>query len=341
MFVRKIVVLVAMLLVVAGQVQAAAALPKPPTYLVGAASRSINPDADGTFAGQPVYLGGYGIGGGSPVFQGRPATGILGEGLSVHAFAVSDGRTPFVIADIEAQGWFVALKNGPWGLLDMRKEVERRTGGALPAESVVIQSDHSHSGPDPLGVWGGVPDEYLQYVSRPHGRGDRRRLLLDGAGAALLRHRAGTRPALQPVRLRRGEQGSRLRRARAAGARAEEQEAAVTLLNFSAHTTVLGSSNTKASRRLGPGREPVAGAALRRQGRDRGRDARAHAARPTARVPTRPLSPRRRRTSARSTITRRAWSIARPRRRRTRSRSPAWPRSPHARIWSRTCRRTH
>ena len=29
------------------------------------------PDADGTFAGKPVYLGGYGIGGGSPVLAGR------------------------------------------------------------------------------------------------------------------------------------------------------------------------------------------------------------------------------------------------------------------------------
>ena len=140
--------------------------PRPPKpYLVGAASRSINPDPDGTFAGKPVYLGGYGIGGGSPVFAGRPATGVLGEGLSVRAFAVSDGDRSFAIADIEAQGWFVALKNGPYGLLDMRKEVERRTGGALPAENVVIQSDHSHSGPDPLGVWGGVPDEYLRYVA--------------------------------------------------------------------------------------------------------------------------------------------------------------------------------
>src|SRR6476469_9601600 len=165
MSVAKRVALVAMLMLFGGQVAAAeAAIPKP-TYLVGAASRSINPDPDGTFAGKPVYLGGYGIGGGSPVFQGRPATGILGDGVSVRAFAVSDGRTPFVIADIEAQGWFVALKNGPYGLLDMRKEVERRTGGALPAEDVVIQSDHTHSGPDALGVWGGVPVEYLQYVT--------------------------------------------------------------------------------------------------------------------------------------------------------------------------------
>src|SRR5687767_15244941 len=124
---RKLLVgLVAAVVLLAGHAATAEAkLAKP--YLVGAATRSINPDPDGTFAGQPVYLGGYGIGGGSPVFAGRPATGVLGEGLSVDAFAVSDGRTPFVIADVEAQGWFVAVKNGPYGLLDMRKEVERRT----------------------------------------------------------------------------------------------------------------------------------------------------------------------------------------------------------------------
>src|SRR5947209_12250989 len=55
-------------------------------YLVGASSRSINPNADGTFAGQPVYLGGYGIGGGSPIFKGRAASGILDDGIHVRAF---------------------------------------------------------------------------------------------------------------------------------------------------------------------------------------------------------------------------------------------------------------
>ena len=248
MFVRKIVVLVAMLLVVAGQVQAAqAALPKPPTYLVGAASRTINPDADGTFAGQPVYLGGYGIGGGSPVFQGRPATGILGEGLSVRAFAVSDGRRPFVIADIEAQGWFVALKNGPWGLLDMRKEVERRTGGALPAESVVIQSDHSHSGPDALGVWGGVPDEYLRYVSErtveaivaAYSSMEPAQLYYGTApGRDLLSNQFDYDEANKGV-----DSDVRVLQARSP----KSKKPLVTLLNFSAHTTVLGSSNTKVS----------------------------------------------------------------------------------------------
>src|SRR3954454_7345373 len=138
--------------------------PKPATYLVGMADRSINPDADGTFAGKPVYLGGFGIGGGSPVFEGRPATGVLGDGLHVRAVAMSDGQHPLAIADIETQGWFVANKDAPDGLVDMRKAVAERTAGGLPAESVVVQSDHTHSGPDPLGVWGGIPLEYRKLI---------------------------------------------------------------------------------------------------------------------------------------------------------------------------------
>ena len=241
---RVVLAVMSAVLVLAGLAATAEAkLAKP--YLVGAASRSINPDPDGTFAGKPVYLGGYGIGGGSPVFAGRPATGVLGEGLSVDAFAVSDGRTPFVIADVEAQGWFVALKNGPYGLLDMRKEVERRTGGALPAENVVIQSNHSHSGPDPLGVWGGVPDEYLQYVTDRtvdaivaayqsmvpatlyYGTADGRDLLSNQFD-----YDEANKAVDSDVRVLQARDG---------------KKNLFTLLNFSAHSTVLGSSNTKAS----------------------------------------------------------------------------------------------
>ena len=47
------------------------------------------------------------------MLAGRPATGVLGKGLRVRAFAVSDGTRSFAIADIESQGWFVAIKNGP------------------------------------------------------------------------------------------------------------------------------------------------------------------------------------------------------------------------------------
>src|SRR5688572_4674765 len=241
---RVVLAVTSAVLVLAGfATMAEAKLAKP--YLVGAASRSINPDPDGTYAGKPVYLGGYGIGGGSPVLAGRPATGVLGKGLSVRAFAVSDGDSSFAIADIEAQGWFAAMKNGPYGLVDMRKEVERRTGGVLRAEDVVIQSDHSHSGPDALGVWGGVPDEYLAYVAdqtvgtmveafwamQPaklyYGTAPGRDLLSNQFD-----YDEANKVVDSDVRVLQARDGDR---------------PLVTLLNFSAHTTVLGSSNTKAS----------------------------------------------------------------------------------------------
>src|SRR3954447_24732831 len=135
-------------------------------YLVGVAARSINPDANGKFDGQPVYLGGYGVGGGSPVLAGRPATGVLRDGVSVRAIAIGDGKDAIAVADAELQGWFAASRDGAYGIADVRAAVEKATGGALKASQVIVQSDHSHSGPDLLGVWGGAPASYRAYVVR-------------------------------------------------------------------------------------------------------------------------------------------------------------------------------
>ena len=234
----------ALLLVIASP-SAAAGLDSEHPYLVGSAAHSIAPDPDGTFAGKPVYLGGYGIGGGSPVLAGRPATGVLGHGLNVRSFAVSDGNNSFAIADIEAQGWFAALKNAPYGLVDMRKAVERRTNGVLRAEDVIIQSDHSHSGPDALGVWGGVPDEYLQYVAE-----------------VTVNTIVESFWAMQPAKLYYGtapgrdllsnqfdyDEANKVVDSDVRVLQARDGDRVIsTLLNFSAHTTVLGSGNTKAS----------------------------------------------------------------------------------------------
>src|SRR3954471_23844437 len=84
-------------------------------YLVGVAARSINPDANGKFDGQPVYLGGYGVGGGSPVLAGRPATGVLRDGVSVRAIAIGDGKDAVAVADAELHGWFAPLPDWPPG----------------------------------------------------------------------------------------------------------------------------------------------------------------------------------------------------------------------------------
>src|SRR3954464_1114216 len=138
-------------------------------YLVGVAARSINPDANGKFDGRPVYLGGYGVGGGSPVFAGRPATGVLRDGVQTRAIVIGDGKDAVAIADAELQGWFAASRDGAYGIADVRQAVEQATGGKavgeatggpVKASQVIVQSDRCSSGPDLLGVWGGAPAPY-------------------------------------------------------------------------------------------------------------------------------------------------------------------------------------
>jgi hypothetical protein len=215
-------------------------------YLVGVAARSINPDANGKFDGQPVYLGGYGVGGGSPVFAGRPATGVLRDGVSVHAIAIGDGKDAVAVADAELQGWFAATRDGAYGIADVRNEVEKATHGALKASQVIVQSDHSHSGPDLLGVWGGAPASYRRYVVQQTvaaiveaWQTRRRGALYYGTapGRDLLSNQFDYDAANQAMDSD----------VRVLQARDDRGRAFATLLNFSAHATVLGSSNTKAS----------------------------------------------------------------------------------------------
>jgi hypothetical protein len=215
-----------------------------PKYEVGIGSASIAVDPDGTFKGGPVYLGGFGLGG--PPIGDRHATGNLGVGPSVRAMFVGDGKNGFAIADIEAQGWFAATKDGPLGLTDMRKAVAAATKGALPADHVIIQSDHTHGGPDMMGVWGGVPMAYRKYAfdqtvaavldaynSRQTGT------LWYGAvnGRDLLNNQFDYDAANKAM-----DSDVRVLQARDA-----QGNPFATMLNFSAHADVLGSGNTKAT----------------------------------------------------------------------------------------------
>lgn len=215
-------------------------------FLVGAAQRSIAPAADGTYANAPVFLGGYGILGDTGLTHGRRATGVLGSGPRVRAFVVSDGQHALALADIEVQGWFAATRDGAYGLTDIRREVARRTGGALPASAVIVQSDHSHSGADAMGVWGGVPLAYRRFMAQQ---------TVDAIVAAFdARRRArlvyGTAPGRDLLSnqfaydaANRGVDDE----VRVLQARDARGRPLATLLDFSAHATVLGPDNTKIS----------------------------------------------------------------------------------------------
>ncbi|HZQ87768.1 MAG TPA: hypothetical protein VFA83_23180 [Acidimicrobiales bacterium] len=132
-----------------------------PAYAVGAATADITPTG-------LTNLGGFGLGDGSlfpdaVVGRGGQAK-PQGEHIRARAMVVDDGRAAVAIAVIETQGMFAAYQNGPWGLLDMANRVAKNIP-ALPADHIIIATDHTHSGPDTIGAWGGVPDSYIKFIS--------------------------------------------------------------------------------------------------------------------------------------------------------------------------------
>jgi hypothetical protein len=141
-----------------------------PSYLVGAATADITPPG-------VVNQGGNGLGDGR-LFPGQVVgrggrNEFQGEHIRARAMVIDDGEQAIAIADIETQGMFAAYQNGPFGLSDMAAQVAADIPG-LPADHILIASDHTHSGPDTIGAWGGVdeiqipgydgPNQYLRYI---------------------------------------------------------------------------------------------------------------------------------------------------------------------------------
>jgi hypothetical protein len=120
-------------------------------FEVGAAKTLANPED-----GQRLCLGGYGA---CPDGGGRTMTGIADD-LYARALAVGQRDTALIVVHTTNIGFFAAYKTEGLGIYHLRQQVAERTG--VPAESVIVQADHSHSAPDTIGIWGGVPVSYLQ-----------------------------------------------------------------------------------------------------------------------------------------------------------------------------------
>src|SRR4051794_3163743 len=149
-------------------------------YTMGADVEAINPTQ--AMLDAEFYLGGYGLGSGKVANQvklldGRAATGILrdpafpnglADGVHVRSVVIGDGKHAIALAQIETQGYYAAYKQGPFGITEIRKhaaaQIAALHGPAIDAGAIVVDSNHSHSGPDTAGVWGGVPTSYLKLV---------------------------------------------------------------------------------------------------------------------------------------------------------------------------------
>jgi hypothetical protein len=131
---------------------AEARAPRRAVFYVGAARADVTPSSLSDF-----YLGGYGIG---PVHE---ATGVLRH-IYFRVIAIRDrSGKQIVIGALDSQGYSVAYQQGPYGFRDVEDEINAKLG--IPASHIILQATHSHNGPDEIGVWGGVPDAYFQFVT--------------------------------------------------------------------------------------------------------------------------------------------------------------------------------
>ncbi len=203
---------------------------------VGAAKRDITPSAVTAPREGKVWLGGYGFG------RERRSTGVLAP-IYVRALVVSDGERTVAFAENETQGAFAVYKKGPYGLVDTAAAVEAATAGAIPRQHVIISSDHSHAGPDTTGVWGGLPDSYLTFIkdqtvgaiTDAFAARQPARLSSGAADATALLHSQFDQPPNDRV-------DGELRVLVAADPADSTRHHAV-LINFSAHSTVMGAEN--------------------------------------------------------------------------------------------------
>ena len=122
-------------------------------FQVGAATTNADPSST-------LCLGGYGA------FCTRPMAGIK-DPLTTGAVAVTGAEDEtIIIVKATAVGLFAAYKpeQGETGIYDVRQRIAEATG--VPAGNVIVTSDHSHAGPDTIGIWGGVERAYMEQLAQ-------------------------------------------------------------------------------------------------------------------------------------------------------------------------------
>jgi hypothetical protein len=132
-----------------------------PSYKVGAAALDISPDLVGLGT---VNQGGNGLGDGTGLsaLVGRGSqNSAKGDRIKSRAVVFDDGREAVALVTVETQGYFAAYRDGIKGLADMAAAA---AAPGLPAENILIAADHTHSGPDTIGAWGGMPKAYFDFV---------------------------------------------------------------------------------------------------------------------------------------------------------------------------------
>ena len=123
-----------------------------------------------------IYMGGFGLGPQNPVqvFDEKgvvdPAHNRPGLGLWVRSVAISDGKKPFVMTVVDAEGWLWDYKSkctdcGAKQISAALASDPELAGLGLAPSSFILHATHSHSGPDFIGGWGFVPNWYMAQIT--------------------------------------------------------------------------------------------------------------------------------------------------------------------------------
>jgi hypothetical protein len=118
-------------------------------YRAGVAVRDVTPDQASLDAGQ-TYLGGYGL------WKNRGAAQSVHDPLSARAFCIADAVGPLCLVVVDSLGL-----SGP---TVQRIARAAAVSGRIEAERVLVAATHTHAAPDVLGLWGGAPPEYGEFL---------------------------------------------------------------------------------------------------------------------------------------------------------------------------------
>ncbi|MFN2590223.1 MAG: hypothetical protein ABR518_05595, partial [Actinomycetota bacterium] len=107
-----------------------------------------------------LYMGGYGIGPMNPITKWTDP-----YGLWVRSVAIGDGKDTVVLTIIDGAYYFgeYDLLCDGCGFYDLAKELGKEL--KIKDDGFLFASTHSHTSPDFIGGWGGVPEWYFDQVA--------------------------------------------------------------------------------------------------------------------------------------------------------------------------------
>jgi len=118
-------------------------------FLLGMHVEDVSP-SPAFIAGKDVYMGAYG----APYTRG-PAQGVH-DPIFARSFAIEGNGGGLVMSIVDLPGMGNEITR------EVRKQVAAKTG--LSEAQILVGTTHSHSAPDFMGLWGGVPGGYRDFL---------------------------------------------------------------------------------------------------------------------------------------------------------------------------------